>query len=162
MIRNAFDLCFHRVSGGDESYLEKFCNLLADRRLVVPVTVQSTDTQEYQFLLILRKNDFFVPAFLNEAMARFWVSKLKINCRFVSIRGADLAARIDENISVVINLGQIQIVELNPHVLETMAIKQSELDRVVDEFDGLELETLKKIRTVSTIRRPVVTLLEGV
>lgn len=166
MIRNAFDLSFHRVSGGDMSYLDRFCELLADRRVFVPVvslrSIKNKDDPGYlQFALFMRNSKPTIPIFTYEAMANFWISRVRLKCECVSLRGADLAARIDENISVVINLGQIQIVELPSAALERMAQKQSILEGHTDEFDMLEIEVLGKIKTVSMKKKPIVSLIDS-
>ena len=165
MIRNAFDLCFHKVSGGDASFMERFCDLLSERRLFVPTMPLQRGkpgqaSANFQFMLIPRKSMFVVPVFAYEAMPKFWLSKVQINSNCIALRGADLAARIDENISVVLNLGQLEVIDLPSHALEKMAAKQSTPETQIDEFDELELEEMKKVVTVSIKKRPIVTLLD--
>ena len=164
MIRNTFDLCLHKVAGGDNSYLGRLCEMLAEKRLAVPINPSIGNLQDpstkLNVLLVPGIFYFLVPVFTFESLFNRWLEQHKYNCNCVLIRGSDLCARIDENIGIGLNLGNFNQVILDPAAVAITASHKS-FQAKEDGDEGVEETNYSsRIQTISCVKSPVVTLLE--
>ncbi|MCO6432387.1 MAG: SseB family protein [Deltaproteobacteria bacterium] len=120
MQRNVLELYLTKVSSGDKQYVEKLCQRLAERLLWVPVLTidevskDGAPVQRVELVTVRIEGTPFVPIFTTEAKLTQWLSLHHPSASALSIMGRDLCKQLDPDLSLLINEGSQNMVELPP------------------------------------------------
>lgn len=154
MRRSLINLYLQKVSSGDESYLDRLCQQLADRLVYIPVVddtaaASSAPEVQIQALRIQEEHRSIVPVFTTAEQFDLWRKEEQRAEEPMALFGADLCAALDGKAWIRIYGASEKPVELQPALVKRIAsIAPSEF---VDETPDTKSEEHAPSRSVPVV-----------
>lgn len=126
MRRSLINLYLQKVSAGDESYIDRLCQQLADRLVYIPVvddSVASSGAAEVQIqaMHIQEEHRSIVPVFTTAEQFDLWRKEQQRAEEPMALFGADLCAALDGKAWIRIHGSSEKPVELQPALVKRIA-----------------------------------------
>lgn len=134
MRASKIELYLEKVSAGDGSYMERLCQQLADRLLLVPIHKQNHDVvyaggsssaarQEEKFKLfcLVKGKTTVMPVFTTQDQFKNWCAAHNYDLDFLSLLGADVCMAVANTMWIVIDPHSRRPVELTPDLVSSIA-----------------------------------------
>ena len=126
MRRSLINLYLQKVSSGDESYLDRLCQQLADRLVYIPGVADSAAASgapevQIQALRIQEEHRSIVPVFTTAEQFDLWRKNEQRAEEPMALFGADLCAALDGKAWIRIYGASEKPVELQPALVKRIA-----------------------------------------
>jgi hypothetical protein len=125
--KSVLNLYLQKVKEGEEAYLHKLCERLAERLVHVPTTNATAISDgdghgmKVNVMRIKEAHRSLIPVFTSEKLLKAWAESRNDSAESIGLLGADFCAVLGKNSWLLINPGSPEACELQPYVVEMIA-----------------------------------------
>lgn len=136
MSKSLFNLYLQKVSEGDQSFIDRLCERIADRLILIPCIEQQKAADGGTKINVVKINEAhrsLIPIFSSAKLLKQWAQKTGHSEDFVSVLGADFCAALSEDSWLAVDPGSSTQVELQPYLVSKIAQFESNESRTESE-----------------------------
>ena len=123
-VKSLLNLYLEKVSRGDEAYLERLADQLAERLVYVPLLTKAGKGEgssiKVEAICVSEDGSSLIPVFTQERMLQDWCREKSTNGQSITIICADFCGALSSDSWLWVNPGAQNSVKLNPTVIDRM------------------------------------------
>lgn len=137
MSKNRLDLYLSRVAAGDKEFVDRLCQQLADRMLIVPLVSERNDAGEATKVVVMRvekDGNSLVLGFTNAQRYQSWCERRGETPENLEMLGSDFCSALDLDAWLWIDPGSEHSLSLAPHIVDKIALAGTEEEAAEEEL----------------------------